>query len=53
MSQPAANFISEQGQFPVAQNISNQGFMIGCHAMDISEVLKQTFEKLVKKLKSL
>jgi CDP-6-deoxy-D-xylo-4-hexulose-3-dehydrase len=53
MSQPAANFICEQGQFPVAQNISDQGFMIGCHAMDISEALKQAFEKLVIKLKSL
>ena len=53
MMQPAASYLGSQGYFPNAQEISERGFMIGCHAMEVSEDLQATIQNIVKALQNL
>ena len=52
-NQPAAKYISQITSYPNAQIISDRGFMIGCHATKISELLSESINAVSAKLSSL
>tara|TARA_B000000475_G_scaffold272126_1_gene272057 strand:+ start:4479 stop:5687 length:1209 start_codon:yes stop_codon:yes gene_type:complete len=52
-NQPAAKYISDIKSYPNAQILSDQGFMIGCHATQISELLSESINVISDKLSSL
>ena len=52
-NQPAAKYINEIKSYPKAQILTDQGFMIGCHAAEISDLLATTIYSIVAKLKLL
>ena len=52
-NQPAAKFIEGIGLYPNAQTVTDKGFMIGCHATEISAVLAKTIAGLATKLSAL
>jgi CDP-6-deoxy-D-xylo-4-hexulose-3-dehydrase len=51
-NQPAAKYISQITSYPNAQIISDRGFMIGCHATKITELLSESINAVSAKLSS-
>ena len=49
-NQPAAKFLSGVTSYPNAQIVTDRGFMIGCHATNISDLLATTIDKLASQL---
>jgi len=52
-NQPAAKYIKDLTSYPKAQILTDHGFMIGCHAAPISDLLENTINSIVNKLKIL
>jgi CDP-6-deoxy-D-xylo-4-hexulose-3-dehydrase len=52
-NQPAASYIANITSYPNAQILTDQGFMIGCHATKISDLLAETMDLISNQLKEL
>jgi CDP-4-dehydro-6-deoxyglucose reductase, E1 len=49
-NQPASEYLSGLGEYPNAETITNQGFMIGCHASEMSNLVSKTITQVANRL---